>query len=65
MSILVAELVLLALVTLAGREAWLRWGPGVGAGYASADEARELLGVGRLRRVRRVVRPDLAQERKR
>lgn len=56
---------LLALVTLVGREVWLRWGPGVGAGYASADEARELLGVGRLRRVRSVVRPDLARKGKR
>ncbi|GAA1380219.1 hypothetical protein GCM10009638_24420 [Luteococcus sanguinis] len=61
-SILVAELVLLVLLTLAGREVWLRWSPGVGAGYASADEARELLGVARLRRVRSVVRPDLARK---
>ncbi|ROR53407.1 hypothetical protein EDD41_0555 [Luteococcus japonicus] len=64
-SILVAELVLLVLATLAVRKAWLRWGPGVGAGYASADEARELLGVARLRRVRSVVRPDLARKGKR
>ncbi len=63
--IVVAELVLLVLVTLALREVWLRWGPGVGAGYASADEARELLGVARLRRVRSVVRPDLARKGKR
>lgn len=64
-SIVVAEVVLLVLVTLAGREAWLRWGPGVGAGYASADEARELLGVARLRRARNIVRPDLARKGKR
>lgn len=63
--IVVAELVLLALVTLVGREVWLRWGPGVGAGYASADEAQELLGVARLRRARNIVRPDLARKRKR
>jgi len=58
----VVELVLLVLVTLPGREAWLRWGPGAGAGYASVDEAQGLLGVARLRRVRSVVRPDLARK---
>lgn len=39
--------------------AWRRWGSGGMRGMASVAEARELLGVDRLHRVRHVVRPDL------
>ena len=36
-----------------------RWGSGAVRGTASTSEAREVLGVQRLRRHRRVIRPDL------
>lgn len=48
-----------------GAAAWLvhavlvRWGPLAIKGVAAAGEAERLLGLSRLRRVRRVIRPDL------
>lgn len=45
--------------------AWRRWGTGGLRGMASVDEARSILGVARLARVRHVVRPDLYPARRR
>jgi hypothetical protein len=53
------ELVLLALSVLLLKGGLDRWGPGRMRGMASVGEAERLLGVSRLRRVRRIVRPDL------
>jgi hypothetical protein len=41
-----------------------RWGPGRMRGVASSSEAERLLGVARLRRSRRIVRPDLYRKRR-
>lgn len=59
MSILFSEVVLLALC-VAGVVRVLRlWGPLALRGVAAPGEAERLLGVRRLRRVRRIIRPDL------
>lgn len=63
--VVVAEL-LLAAVVIAGLVWGLRrWGPGRMRGMASAADAERTLGVGRLRRVRRIIRPDLYPSRER
>jgi hypothetical protein len=53
------ELALLAVLSAVGLWAARRWGPGRLKGMATAADAEQALGVTRLRRVRRVVRPDL------
>jgi hypothetical protein len=53
------ELVLLALSVWLLKLGLDCWGPGWMRGMASVGEAERLLGVSRLRRVRRIVRPDL------
>lgn len=53
------EAVLLTLLAAVGAWAASRWGPGRLKGMASAAEAEVTLGVRRLRRVRRILRPDL------
>lgn len=58
-SIILVEAACLAVCVWAGHEAMTRWGPAAVKGVATASEAEELLGCSRLRRVRRIVRPDL------
>lgn len=53
------EAVLLTALAAIGVWAARRWGPGRLKGMATAAEAEATLGVSRLRRVRKVVRPDL------
>jgi hypothetical protein len=53
------ELILLAVTVLLLKWCLDRWGPGRMSGVATAGEAERLLGVTRLRRNRRIVRPDL------
>ncbi|WP_109472423.1 conjugal transfer protein [Ornithinimicrobium cavernae] len=54
-----SEVLVLVLSAWAVAAILRRWGPGRVRGMASRSEARELLGVQRLRRARAVVRPDL------
>ena len=57
--IIAVQLVLLA-VTITGTGWGLRrWGPGRMYGMASANEAEQLLGISRLRKVAHIIRPDL------
>ncbi len=58
-SIVALELVVVVLVVVLGKWALDRWGPGRLKGMATPTEATQLLGVERLRRVRRTIRPDL------
>jgi hypothetical protein len=53
------ELILLTVTLLLLKLGLDRWGPGRMRGVASAGEAERLLGLTRLRRNRRTVRPDL------
>jgi hypothetical protein len=53
------ELILLAFAVSLLKWGLGRWGPGRMRGVATAAEAEGLLGVTRLRRNRRIVRPDL------
>jgi hypothetical protein len=53
------ELILFALSIFLLKLGLDRWGPGRMRGMATVGEAERLLGVSRLRRVRRIVRPDL------
>lgn len=57
--IIVAELVLLAGITLITVWGWARWGPGRILGMATPTQVEHVLGVSRLRKVRHVIRPDL------
>lgn len=57
--IIVAELVLLAGITLLTVWGWARWGPGRILGMATPTQVEHVLGVSRLRKVRHVIRPDL------
>ena len=59
MCIGATELILLAVPVLLLKWGLDRWGPGRMRGMATAGEAERLLGVTRLRRNRRTVRPDL------
>ena len=59
MCIGATELILLAVTVLLLKWGLDRWGPGRMRGVATAGEAERLLGVTRLRRNRRIVRPDL------
>lgn len=57
--IITVEVLLLAACTAATIWALRRWGPGRMKGMATAAEAETILGLTRLRKVARVVRPDL------
>ena len=59
MCVVATELILLAVTVLLLKWGLDRWGPGRMRGVATAGEAERLLGVTRLRRNRRIVRPDL------
>jgi hypothetical protein len=59
MCIAATELILLAVTVLLLKFCLDRWGPGRMRGVATASEAERLLGVTRLRRNCRIVRPDL------
>ena len=56
---LLAQVLNLAFIAWVSRIAWERWGPGRVEGVATRGELDQLLGLGRLRRVAPVVRPDL------
>jgi hypothetical protein len=53
------ELILLAATVLLIKWGLDRWGPGRTRGVATGAEAERLLGVARLRRSRKIIRPDL------
>ena len=57
--IVTVQLLLLAATIAATVWGLRRWGPGRMHGMASAQEAEQLLGISRLRRVAPIVRPDL------
>jgi hypothetical protein len=59
MCVAATELILLMVTVLLLKFCLDRWGPGRMRGVATAGEAERLLGVTRLRRNRRMVRPDL------
>lgn len=63
-SVLATELGLLALSAVGLLWALRRWGPMAMKGVATAEEAARLLGVQRLRKNRRVIRPDLYANRR-
>jgi hypothetical protein len=58
------ELILLAATVLLIKLGLDRWGPGRTRGVATSGEAERLLGVARLRRSRKIVRPDLYGKRR-
>ena len=58
------ELILLTTTVLLIKLGWDRRGPGRLKGVASPGEAEKFLGVTRLRRSRRIVRPDLYAKRR-
>jgi hypothetical protein len=58
------ELILLATAVLLIKLGLDRWGPGPMKGVATPGEADKLLGVLRLRRSRKIVRPDLYGKRR-
>ena len=58
------ELILLTTTVLLIKLGWDRWGPGRLKGVASPGDAEKFLGVTRLRRSRRIVRPDLYGKRR-
>jgi hypothetical protein len=53
------ELILLAATVFLIKLGFDRWGPGRMKGVATPGEAEKLLGITRLRRSRKIVRPDL------
>jgi hypothetical protein len=59
------ELILLANTVFLIKFGLDRWGPGRMKGVATSSEAERLLGVARLRRSRKIVRPDLYGKRRR
>jgi len=58
-AITVAELLLIAATVVAARMWWTTIGPGSVRGMATRAEAEAVLGVGQLRKVRALLRPDL------
>ena len=64
MCIGATELILLAATVVLIKWGLDRWGPGRMRGVASSSEAESLLGVARLRRSRKIVRPDLYGKRR-
>ena len=59
MCIGTTELILLTTTVLLIKFGFDRWGPARTRGVATSSEAKKLLGVARLRRSRKIVRPDL------
>ena len=59
LCVLVVQTLNLLLIAWGSRIAWQRWGPGRVEGVATRGELDQLLGLGRLRKVAPVVRPDL------
>lgn len=57
--IIAVEAVTIVLFVVVLRELLMRWGPRALRGVATGGEAERLLGRSRLRRVRRIVRPDI------
>jgi hypothetical protein len=64
MCVTATELILLTTSVVLIKWGLDRWGPGRMRGVASSSEAERLLGVARLRRSRRIVRPDLYRKRR-
>ena len=64
MCVAAAELVLLITTVFLIKFGLDRWGPGRMRGVATSSEAERLLGVARLRRSRKIVRPDLYRRRR-
>lgn len=57
--IITAEIVLVLLAVVSMAWVLRRWGPGRMRGMATASDTERTLGVSRLRRVSRIIRPDL------
>ena len=57
--VIAVELGLVAGLGWAFTIGWRRWGPSRLKGMATRDQAEQVLGVARLRKVARIVRPDL------
>lgn len=57
--VVAAEILIVIVLSAATVYGLRRWGPGRLKGMATAAEAEAALGLSRLRRVRRVIRPDL------
>ena len=57
--IVTVELLLTGSLGWAGYSTWQRWGPSRLKGMATGDQAEQVLGVRRLRKVAGIVRPDL------
>jgi hypothetical protein len=64
MCVTATELILLTTSVLLIKWGLDRWGPGRMRGVATSSEAERLLGVARLRRSRKIVRPDLYRKRR-
>ena len=64
MCIGTTELILLTTTVLLIKFGFDRWGPARTRGVATSSEAKKLLGVARLRRSRKIVRPDLYPNRR-
>ncbi len=65
LCVLVSEAALIALCVVGLVVALRRWGPTALKGVATPDEAERLLGVQRLRRAAKIIRPDLHATRRR
>jgi hypothetical protein len=57
--IIAVEFLLLGGLTSAAVAGWQRWGPSRLKGVATRDQAEQVLGVTRLHKVARIVRPDI------
>jgi hypothetical protein len=64
MCVAATELILLATTVFLIKLVLDRWGPGRMRGVATSSEAERLLGVTRLRRSRKIIRPDLYGKRR-
>jgi len=64
MCVAATELILLATSAVLIKLGWDRWGPQRMKGIATPGEAEKLLGVTRLRRSRKIIRPDLYGKRR-
>ena len=62
--VVAVELVLVGVLGWAAIAGWRRWGPSRLKGVATRDQAEDVLGLSRLRRVAPVVRPDLNRPRR-
>ena len=57
--IVTVELLLTGSLGWAGYSTWQRWGPSRLKGMATSEQAEQVLGVRRLRKIAAIVRPDL------